>query len=44
MSSADDEAVRADEKEQRWRAAEEAMVRLRQNPDEWKEYGAEAEQ
>ncbi len=44
MSSVDDDAVRADEKEQRWRAAEEAMARLRAKPDEWAEYQAEAEQ
>lgn len=37
-----EEAVRTYEKEQRWRAAEEAMARLRQNPDEWKDYQAES--
>lgn len=42
MSSVAGEAVRAYEKEQRWRAAEEAMARLRQDPDEWRDYQAEA--
>ena len=43
MSSVADEAVRVYEKEQRWRAAEEGMARLRQSPEEWKDYLAEAE-
>jgi cbb3-type cytochrome oxidase subunit 3 len=43
MSSDVDDTVRAFEKERRWRAAEEAMARLRENPDEWAEYQAEAE-
>ncbi|MEJ7900854.1 MAG: hypothetical protein WKF63_03360 [Thermomicrobiales bacterium] len=42
MSSIAGEAVRIYEKEQRWRAAEVAMARLRENPDEWKNYQAEA--
>lgn len=44
MSSDVDDTVRAFEKERRWRAAEEAMARLRENPDEWAEYQAEAKQ
>ena len=44
MSSIADEAVRAYEKEQRWRIAEEAMARLRQNRTEWTDYQAEADQ
>jgi len=42
MGSVADEVVLDDEKEQRWRAAEEAMARLRQNPDEWRDYQEEA--
>lgn len=42
MRSVADEAVRAYERDQRWRAAEEAMARLRADPEEWKDYQAEA--
>lgn len=42
MGSVADEVVLDDEKEQCWRAAEEAMARLRQNPDDWKDYQEEA--
>ncbi len=42
MGSVADEAVRDHEKEQRWRAAEAAMARLRQNPDESRDYQEEA--
>lgn len=41
MSSIAEEAVRAYEKERRWRAAEAAMTQLRQNPVDWTEYQAE---
>lgn len=43
MCNGVDEAVRDDEKERRWRAAEAAMDRLRENLGEWEEYQAEAE-
>lgn len=42
MSSVAGEAVRAYEKELRWRAAEEAVARLREQPDEWREYEEDA--
>jgi len=35
MSNIADEAVRVYEREQRWRAAEIAMARLRADPDAW---------
>jgi len=38
MSSIADEAVRVYEREQRWRAAEAAMARLRADPDAWSDY------
>lgn len=44
MSSDSGDIVHANEKEQRWRAAEAAMGRLRDDADEWREYQAEAEQ
>ncbi|MBA3274378.1 MAG: hypothetical protein H0T72_01185 [Chloroflexia bacterium] len=42
MSSDVDDTVRAFEKERRWRAAERALTALRQDPDEWRDYLAEA--
>ncbi len=42
ISTVADEAVRAYEKGRRWRAAEEAMARLRQDPSTWEDYQAEA--
>lgn len=42
MSGDCDDAVRDDEKDQRWRSAEEAMAQLRKNPAEWRDYQEEA--
>jgi predicted transcriptional regulator len=42
MSSIAEEAVRAYEKEQRWRAAEAAMARLQADPEAWADYMAES--
>lgn len=44
MDSVVDDAVRARQKEERWRAAEDAMTRLCENPDECAEYQAKAKQ
>jgi len=42
MSDIVDEPVGVNEKEQRWRAAEAAIARLREDPNGWNDYQAEA--